>query len=146
YASGAGFAKQDRRKKIVKYLAVKNWRKFQTIEDGKPAEWLKDYSAKDADIDRMKLSVFQAGVLDRLHRLRALTGRILHSDIAWIIQATHIPRRDAPHVEQAIHTLTERNFIIPTDDEKFEASAGTEERKVKQEQIDIEEREDVAPH
>jgi hypothetical protein len=129
----------------VKYLAIKNWRKFQTIEDGKPAEYVKDYTAKDSDLDRMKLSVFQAGVLDRLHRLRALTGRILHNDITWIIQATHIPRRDAPHVAHAIRTLTERNFIIPTNDENFEGSIGHRREEESREEVLSRERGEVAP-
>ena len=115
-----------------KYLAIKNWRKFQTIEDGKPAEYVKDYCGKDADLERTKLSVFQAGILDRMYRLHGHTGRMLHNDIAWLIQAMHIPRKDAPHVQHAVDALIERKFIIPTNDENFEASAATEKSRAEQ--------------
>lgn len=110
-----------------KFLAIKNWRKYQAIEDdlGR-APWIMDYVDKDADPDRMKLSVFEGGVLDRLYRLRARYARILLNDITWITQATHTPPRDRARIPHAIHTLTERNFIIPTNDENFEASAAVE--------------------
>jgi hypothetical protein len=110
-----------------KFLAIKNWRKYQAIEDdlGR-APWIMDYVDKDADPDRMKLSVFEGGVLDRLYRLRARYARILLNDITWITQATHTPPRDRARIPHAIHTLTERNFIIPTDDGNFEASAAVE--------------------
>lgn len=113
-----------------KFLAIKNWRKYQDIEDdlGR-APWIKDYVDKDSDIDRMKLTVFQAGVLDRLYRLRARNAHILHNDITWLIQATHMRHRDAAHMAHTIHTLITQNFIIPTDDENFEASAAVEVRK-----------------
>jgi hypothetical protein len=113
-----------------KFLAIKNWRKFQTIDDeGGRAPWIKDYVDKDSDINRMKLTVFQAGVLDRLYRLRARNAHILHNDITWLIQATHMRHRDAAHMAHTIHTLITHNFIIPTDDENFEASAAVEVRK-----------------
>ena len=110
-----------------KFLAIKNWRKYQAIEDdlGR-APWIMDYVDKDADPDRMKLSVFEGGVLDRLYRLRARYARILLNDVTWITQATHTPPRDRARIPHAIHTLTERNFIIPTNDENFEASAAVE--------------------
>lgn len=131
-----------------KYLAIKNWRKFQTIEDGKPAEYVKDYCDKDADLERTKLSVFQAGILDRMHRLHGRTGRMLHNDIAWLIQAIHIPRKDAPHVQHAVDALIERKFVIPTNDENFEASAATEksrEEKSREEPLEKRERRGSAP-
>jgi hypothetical protein len=116
----------------VKYLAIKNWRKYQSIDDAKGyAPYVKDYVDKDADPDRTKLSVFCAGVLDRLYRLRARYARILDNDITWLIQATYIPPRDRARMTDAIRTLTERNFIIPTDDEEFEASAAVRKDKVR---------------
>lgn len=113
-----------------KFLAIKNWRKYQDIEDDLGhAPWIKDFVDKDSDINRMKLTVFQAGVLDRLYRLRARNAHILHNDITWLIQATHMRHRDAAHMAHTIHTLIAQNFIIPTDDENFEASAAVEVRK-----------------
>lgn len=115
-----------------KFLAIKNWRKYQAIEDdlGR-APWIKDYVDKDEDPDRTKLSMFCGGLLDRLYRLRARYGRILNNDVTWITQATHTHRTDRARIGYAIRTLIERNFIIPTDDENFEASATVEVRKGK---------------
>jgi hypothetical protein len=115
-----------------KFLAIKNWRKYQAIEDdGGRAPWIKDYVDKDTDIERMKLTGFQAAILDRLYRLRARHAHILHNDITWLIQATYLKHRDATHMPHTIRTLITHNFIIPTDDENFETSAAVEvmERK-----------------
>lgn len=113
-----------------KYLAIKNWRKYQTIDDDKGrAPFVKDYVDKDLDPDRMKLTGFVTNVLDRLYRLRARTSHILHNDITWLSDAMHTYRTDRPHVSHAIRTLISHNFIIPTNDENFEGSAAVEVRK-----------------
>lgn len=131
-----------------KYLAIRNWKKYQTIADeGKGApEYVKDYVDKDSDIERTRLSVYCTGILDRLYRLRARHLHILHNDVAWLTQQMHVGRKDAPHVPHAIRTLTTHNFIIPTDDENFEASAGVRQDKTRKGKGNTsQEREEVAP-
>lgn len=60
-----------------KYLAIKNWSRYQGLQDGRPAPWIKDWCDKDMDAGRMTLTLAQAGLLDRLQRLRGKLGKNL---------------------------------------------------------------------
>jgi hypothetical protein len=65
-----------------KYLAIRNWRKYQPTKDrkgktmdGRSAPWIKDYTDKEMDPAYMDLSMNQRYVFDGLRRLRGKYGK-----------------------------------------------------------------------
>lgn len=112
-----------------KFLAIKNWDKYQT--DMHNRGWIRDYVAKDDDPEYTTLSCFQRYVLDACCRLRGRIARNLHNDPTWLVRLLHVTPKDAPHVPHAIRTLTARGFLILTNQQLgfTEEKRGEEKRR-----------------
>lgn len=103
--------------KEFKFLAIKNWHKYQggrmkNRGDEKRTSWIKDYIEKEADPEYSKLSFFQRYVLDGCCRLRGRLGRNLPNDPSYIARALYAAPSDRSHLGHAIATLTSRGFLL----------------------------------
>jgi hypothetical protein len=99
-----------------KYLAIRNWDKFQATKDGGPALWIKDYTNKDGDYDYGKLTCFQRYVFDGCRRLRGRFGHNLHNDATWIARALNVMPTERARVVDTIATLVERGLLLLTNE------------------------------
>jgi hypothetical protein len=101
-----------------KYIAVRNWAKYQgrlkSLGTQRPRIMMAAHI--DSDPDYSKLTFFQRYVLDALRRLTALHGHNPYNDPTWVARATLAGRKDAPHVPHAIRTLTARGFLVLTNE------------------------------
>jgi len=99
-----------------KYLAIRNWEKFQSpSKNGKSLPWCKLYSAQADDFEYQRLTSFQRGVLHDCYLVVTRTSRNLHNDITWLARTMHTLGTDRPHLQHAIDTLTVRGFLTPTE-------------------------------
>jgi hypothetical protein len=118
----------------MKYLAIKNWDKYQVDQKGvvvgngdTPPPWIKMYTARDSDPDYIKLTFYQRYVLDALCRLRALHRQNIKVEckecysgdtvsIQWDISALsrqlYAARSDASHLLQCVCRLISVGFLI----------------------------------
>lgn len=104
-----------------KYLAIKNWAKYQPDKKlrnkGASLPWVKDYTDKEFDADYCQLAPTERYVLDAMCRL---TGRIGHNvpmNNQFIVSALAIPPRQRGNVQAAVKQLTSLGFLIPTNQE-----------------------------
>jgi hypothetical protein len=108
-----------------KYLAIKNWKKYQAGTDRKGRQikaWVKDYAGKDIDDpEYSKLTALQRYVWDGCCRLRARTGRQLFNDPVWVSRALGVIPKECHYIPGVILKLTSCGFLIPTNQE-FDAS------------------------
>lgn len=105
----------DLRQDEFKYLAIKNWHRFQggrMRDEDKPRAWIKNYLDKEADIDYGRLTCLQRYILDGCCRLRGRLGKNLPNDATYIARALHTVSTDRPHVGYAVATLIARGFLI----------------------------------
>lgn len=105
----------------MKYLAIKNWEKYQPNERLRKKDaklpWVKSYTDKEDDYEYGRLSLFARALLDGIQRLRGRTARNPHNDATWIARALCVVATDRPHVQYALDTLIARGFLIPTNQE-----------------------------
>ena len=95
-----------------KYLAIKNWSKFQSAKANSP--WVKDYVEKDFDPEFGQLTLSQKGMLDACCRLRARRGSNLTNNPLWICSAVAIRAQERHNAVTAIGQLIDSGFLIPT--------------------------------
>jgi len=99
-----------------KFLAIKNWDKYQSDDKGRvrggSSPWVKDWTDKESDDGYMALTVFQRYILDGCRRLRGKFGKNIPNDPMYVARALHIGRTDRPHVRHAVSTLTVRGFLL----------------------------------
>lgn len=88
-----------------KFLAIKNWDKYQSGKKG--WGWIKDYVNQDDDKDMAALSMFERGVLQELRRVRGRSGKNIDNDMTLIASATHAKGTDRARIGNAIATLIE---------------------------------------
>ena len=116
-----------------KYIAVRNWAKFQgRMKNGKTRRpFILVACAMDSDPDFSLLSFFQRQTLELIRRLIGLHGQNVPNDIEYVLRAGCVGRKDRPHVPLAVRTLTARGFLILTNEKdpfspKFERKEGKE--------------------
>jgi len=100
-----------------KYLAIKNWRKYQgpTLKHANARRpWVKDWLDKDADPDYSKLTCLQRYVLDGCRRLRGRFENNLPNDPVWVSRALSVDVRERHCIPSAIHRLIAFGFLLPT--------------------------------
>lgn len=112
-----------------KYLAIKNWEKFQSGKKG--WDWIKDYVNQDDDKDMAALSMFERGLLQELRRVRGRSGKNIANDMKLIASATHAKGTDRARIGNAIGTLIQRKILILTNeqDDSLEERRGEEKRE-----------------
>jgi hypothetical protein len=111
-----------------KYLAIKNWEKYQSGKKG--WDWIKDYVNQDDDKDLAALSMFERGLLQELRRVRGRSGKNIDNDVTHIARAIHAKGTDRPHIRHALDTLIARNILVPTNQQvdSLEERRGEEKR------------------
>lgn len=102
----------DDTKSEFKYLAIKNWAKYQKLFRGKPARYIFDYTDQDSDYDFSKLTMFERGVYAGCRRLRGRFGHNLHNDATWVARALNTLPTDRARISNAMRTLIERGLLI----------------------------------
>lgn len=113
-----------------RYLAVKNWDKYQAGTRGK---WIKDYVDRESDPDYAKLTMFQRALLDGICRLRGRLGKNLPNDSTHIARALLVCATERPRIGNAIDTLIERGFLILTNQQ----DGSIEERRKEESRGDV---------
>jgi hypothetical protein len=126
----------DLRQDEFKYLAIKNWHKFQggrMRDENRPRAWIKNYLDKESDHDYSKLTCFQRYVLDACQRLRGRLGKNLPNDPVYIARAVCIVAEERHCLPQALRKLVLSGFLIlsnqQTDTQRGEERRG-EEREI----------------
>ena len=112
-----------------KYLAIRNWSKYQSTRNGQPSSWIKDYVDKDHDYDYGKLTGFQRYVYDGCRRLRGKFGRNFHYDATWVARALNVLPTERARVANAIATLVARGLLIPTNQQDDVREIHIEEKR-----------------
>jgi hypothetical protein len=109
--------------KGMKWLRVKNWRKYQLDNrlrsKDAPLKYVLSWTGKFADVDYVKLSMFERSLYNDMIALAGTRPlRTLPNDPTWIARSIHVSRTEMPRVPHALVTLIERGFIIPIVTEK----------------------------
>jgi hypothetical protein len=97
-----------------KYLAIKNWSRYQSTRRNEPKPWIRDYVDQDFDADQADLTVLQRYMLICCRRLRGRFARNLNNSFTHIIRASNVRSMERPRCHDALQTLVERGFLIPT--------------------------------
>jgi hypothetical protein len=100
-----------------KYLAIKNWKKYQPQLTGKPAHYFRMYSGRDQDPDYSKLTFYQRYLADAILRLRARFGHNLRNDAVWIASAVCALGVDRHSIRRALGVLVASGFLLLTNQE-----------------------------
>jgi hypothetical protein len=107
-----------------KYLAIRNWNKYQAGVDRKGRQikaWVKDYTGKDVDDPQYsKMTMSHRYLFDAFCRLRARVGHNLLNDPSWISGALFVIPRERSRVTIAIRSLISRGFLTLTN-KQFDA-------------------------
>lgn len=111
-----------------RYLAFKNWAKYQSGKKG--WDWIKDYVNQNDDEELGKLSLFERGLLQELRRLRGRSGKNIPNNATHIAQAVHAIGTDRARIGNALHTLIEQNILVLTNQQDgfVEEKRGEEKR------------------
>lgn len=112
---------------MSKYLAIKNWEKYQSGKKG--WDWIKDYVNQNDDEELSGLSLFERGLLQELRRVRGRSGKNIHNDVTHIARAIHAKVTDRPHLRHAIDTLIARNILVLTNQQDGFLEEKREEEK-----------------
>lgn len=110
-----------------RYLAIKNWSKYQSGKKG--WDWIKDYVNQGDDEDLGGLSLFERGLLQELRRLRGRSGKNIPNDATHIARAIHALGTDRARIGNAIETLIERNILVLTNQQDGFVEEKREEEK-----------------
>ena len=97
---------------MSKYLAIKNWDKYQSSYASK---WIKDYTEQDVDENICQLTLFQRQVFQGIRRLRGKLGKNVPNDAMYIARTMYALPTDRPHIRHAIDTLLAHEFLVLTD-------------------------------
>lgn len=120
-----------------KFLAIKNWSKYQPGRSGKSG-WIKDYTDKEFDAEYMGLTFFQRQVLDGCQRLRGRMGRNIPNDPTFIARALHAMSTDRPHIGHAISTLLAHGFLVLSNEQDSQEHERRYKSKNKNKEIEKE--------
>jgi hypothetical protein len=97
-----------------KYLAIKNWHKYQPDIIEHP-QWIRDWVNKELDSEYSRLTYCQRYVLDALCRLRGRIGRNIPNDSRYIVHALSTQRPDLVRAASVLRRLHEAGFLLLTD-------------------------------
>ncbi len=104
-----------------KYLAIRNWAKYQARTDkhgrsmdGRCRPYIRDYTEKEMDSDYVALTCVQRYVLDGCQRLRGRLGRNLNNDPMWIMRQLCVDHVERKYGTRAVNKLVMSGFLIPT--------------------------------
>lgn len=103
-----------------KYLAIKNWEKYQKNKLGKvtangdSVQYIKMWTDRDSDPDYSKLTGFQRYIIDGCCRLRGRFGRNLCNDPVWVSRALCIISVERHCMSRTIDVLVSSGFLILT--------------------------------
>jgi hypothetical protein len=105
-----------------KYLAIKNWHRYQPDNRLRSKDavlpWIRDYCDREDDAEFRSLTMYQREVLQGLCRLVGRTrARLIQNDITYIAGALHILPRERAHLPLAVSTLTSLGFLIPCNEQ-----------------------------
>jgi len=110
-----------KQKQEFKYLAIRNWSKFQSMTDkngknldGKSRPYIRDYTDKETDSQYAELSVFGRYFFDACRRLRGKWGRNIPNDHMWILRQLDVHHAERGRGVLAIQALIRRGLLIPT--------------------------------
>lgn len=105
----------------TKYLAIKNWKKYQAGTDRKGREikaWVKDYCGKDIDdATYNSLTMIQRYLFDALCRVRGRSGKNICSRVDYISRACGVIPVERRFVGQSLAVLVLCGFLVPTNQE-----------------------------
>jgi hypothetical protein len=109
-----------------KYLAIRNWSKFQSTTDrngksleGRRRTYVLDYTEKEADSLYSALTIGQRYMIDACRRLRGRLGHNIQNDPMWIVRQLDIDSKERPVAVKAIARLIKVGFLIPTNEERI---------------------------
>src|SRR5450755_2732095 len=68
----------------MKYLAIKNWHKYQSADLTQYCPWIRTYVNKDQDYGFSHLTMLQRYLLEGCCRLRSRVGHNIPNDPQWI--------------------------------------------------------------
>ena len=112
--------KQDEKK----YLAIRNWSKFQSMTDahgksleGRRREWIRDYCEKETDTVYADLSLMGRYLIDACRRLRGKLGRNLPNDHMWILRQLDVDPTERGRATHALQMLVGRGLLVPTNEQ-----------------------------
>ncbi len=112
--------KQDEKK----YLAIRNWSKFQSMTDahgksleGRRREWIRDYCEKETDTVYADLSLMGRYLIDACRRLRGKLGRNVPNDHMWILRQLDVHPTERGRATHALQMLVGRGFLVPTNEQ-----------------------------
>lgn len=108
---------QQQTQEKFKYLAIKNWDKYQ-MKDRKQRDiklYIKDYCGKDIDDPEYNaLTFYQRYLWDACCRLRGRSGKNLCNDPVWLARAVGALPEERHCLPQALGKLVACGFLIPT--------------------------------
>jgi hypothetical protein len=96
-----------------KYLAVKNWKRFQP-KNTQNLPWIRDYKERDFDDKYSKLTCMQRYMMDACCRLRGRRDSNLPNDPQWICSATAVLPRERHNATTAIQQLVRSGLLLLT--------------------------------
>jgi hypothetical protein len=102
----------------MKYLAIKNWHKYQSADLTQYCPWIRTYVNKDQDYGFSHLTMLQRYLLEGCCRLRSRVGHNIPNDPQWIARALMILPQERRFVRNAIRAIIASGFLIPTDHEE----------------------------
>ena len=111
-----------------KYLAIRNWEKYQATRDGQPSSWIKDYTDKDNDPEYSQLTALLRYTYDACRRLRGRFGRNLTNDPQWICRAIAALPQERHNIARAVSQLVHRGLLIPTNQQVNSPETPIEEK------------------
>jgi hypothetical protein len=107
----------------MKFLAVKNWWKFQQDNNGDlmegPMAWIKDYTAKESDYDYKKLSPFTRYLYDGIRRLTGKMGHWVENDPSYIRDELDLRTTPKVHITQSIASLVGPGLLTLVDTKEY---------------------------
>jgi hypothetical protein len=108
-----------------KYLAIRNWAKFQSTTDkqgksleGRRRTYILDFTDKESDSLYADLTIVQRYMIDACRRIRGRLGHNIPNDAMWVVRQLDIPFKERAKAAKAVSRLIEVGFLIPTGEER----------------------------
>jgi hypothetical protein len=97
------------------YLAVKNWERYQTVKDGRPANYCKLWKAALTDRELSGWSCHLFGTWCRVLLLRLDLGHNLDNDLLWVARQIYRGPHPGGHqnISRALADLQQRGRLVP---------------------------------
>ncbi len=107
-----------------KYLAIRNWSKFQDTKDkhgrslnGRHQVYIRDYTEKETDSLYASLTVHQRYMIDGCRRLQGKHGCNVRNDYMWVVRQLDIAREERHSCVRALGQLIKRGLLVPTNEQ-----------------------------